>query len=216
MLSDMVRPGVVAVDVGTDHGRLMVHLVKSGKIPRGYAADINALPLQKAVDLIATHGLQDSITTVLCDGLCDFQSDMVDDIIIAGMGGELIADILRDWPHTKSPDKHYILQPMTRPEKLREYLYSEGFSIIHEQGVCAAGKTYSVMVAAYTGQGHPPSDIERIFGGICDFADSDNLAYAEKVLGRLRRKINGLKMSGGDTLALEQLESRILRIVGEI
>ncbi len=215
LIADMVRTGSVAVDIGTDHGRLMAHLILSGKIPRGYATDVNAMPLQKAIDLMASHNISSRVTPILCDGLDGFEQNSVDDVIIAGMGAELIVDILSSWPHTKSPEKRYILQPMTRPEKLRDYLYREGFMMECEQGVSAAGRVYSIMVASYTGQCHSPDDLELYLGGISDLSLPDNMAYAKRLLLRTKRKADGIATTGANALRWRNLEAQIFKVIGK-
>ena len=94
MCADFVPPGAVLADIGTDHAYLPVWLCKSGKIPKAIAADIGQGPLQSAGESIARYQAQDRIETRLSDGLAAFSPGEADTIVIAGMGGELIARIL--------------------------------------------------------------------------------------------------------------------------
>ncbi|MBQ9938574.1 MAG: SAM-dependent methyltransferase, partial [Oscillospiraceae bacterium] len=97
--ASFVRNGSVVADIGTDHGYLICSLAERGTIPRGYACDINEQPLAKAAETVEETGLGDKISLVLCDGLRGLDPNCADDIIIAGMGGELICSILSaaDW-----------------------------------------------------------------------------------------------------------------------
>ena len=80
-----VREGMSLADIGTDHAYLPIHLVMSGKIESAVAADINQGPLDKALENIHKNGLEEKISTVLCDGLKKVESSLVDDIAIFGM-----------------------------------------------------------------------------------------------------------------------------------
>lgn len=148
----LVRDGVRVVDVGTDHAYLPVELVKSGKCPCAIACDIGVGPLENARRHIVEFDLCDKIELRLCDGLSGIAPDEAEDISICGMGGELIASILENAAWTKSPDKHYILQPMTAVDDLRRYLAREGFTVQKEVLVRDAGRLYTVMSVAWTGE----------------------------------------------------------------
>ena len=114
-----VRQGKRFADIGTDHAYLPIYLMDKGIIASAVAADINQGPLDKAQENILKYGFNDSISTVLCDGLTKIKPDSVDDIAIFGMGGELIVKIIDEASWVKDSDKRLILQPMTHPEKLR-------------------------------------------------------------------------------------------------
>ena len=148
----LVRDGVRVVDVGTDHAYLPVELVRSGKCPSAIACDIGVGPLENARGHVTEFGLGDRIELRLCDGLSGISPDEAEDIAICGMGGELIASILENAPWTKDPQKHYILQPMTAVDDLRRYLAREGFVVLKEVLVQDAGRLYTVMSVAWTGE----------------------------------------------------------------
>ena len=95
----LVRPGSRVADIGTDHGYLPVYLVKEGICPRAIAADLRSGPLESARRHVTAAGLSDRIDLRLGDGLTPIEPQEVDDMIIAGMGGETIAGILAaaDW-----------------------------------------------------------------------------------------------------------------------
>ena len=86
--------GKKAVDVGTDHGYLSVYLVQEKICDEVIACDINVKPLEAAKKSIALAGVASKVKTILSDGLDNISCDGVTDVIIAGMGGELIAKII--------------------------------------------------------------------------------------------------------------------------
>ena len=102
------RSGVVSVDVGCDHARLAAALALE-KSCRVIASDVKDGPLEAAKRTLAELGVT-SVETVKSDGLDEI--DYADDVIICGMGGELIADIAQRC-RFKSENTRFILQPMT-------------------------------------------------------------------------------------------------------
>ena len=157
---NIVRENTRAADIGTDHGYLICRLLKDKKITHGYACDINKSPLDNAKKTAQENGVE-NISFILCDGLVGVPQTEVDDIIIAGMGGELIAKILSNAPWSR--EKHLILQPMTKADTLRRYLYNNGFFIESETAVKDQKHHYSVMSVYYNGEYR---DIDEIFAQI--------------------------------------------------
>ena len=81
----------------------------------GIDADIAAAIAEKL-------GMELEITDMAFDSLIPaLQSDTID-IVLAGMGGELIIRLIGEAPWLKAGDKRLILQPMTSAEELRRAL----------------------------------------------------------------------------------------------
>ena len=76
-------------------------------------------PLQKRHFNIRRYNVGKQVDARLSDGLELIFPNEADDIVIAGMGGELIADIIEKAPWLKDAEKHLILQPMTSAPELR-------------------------------------------------------------------------------------------------
>lgn len=195
LIASLVRPGSTCADIGTDHGYLPVYLVKSGRCPRALACDVNPQPLEKARILIAASGLAGQVETLLTDGLKGLEEKSPDSIVLAGMGGELIASILEEAPFVRSPHIQLLLQPMTRPEHLRGWLASHGFAILEEHGTLSGGRLYSVIHAAYTGCPQEPVLLYRYTGGLPQSRRPHSIAYMQKTLSVLRRQIAGLEQA---------------------
>lgn len=206
LIYDMVPPCRLAADIGTDHGYLICDLVASGRAEYGIAADINPLPLDRARRQIIARGLSHRIRLVLCDGLTDIGPDEPEVIIIAGMGGETIIHIMEDWPHAKNPGLLWLLQPMTKAERLREWLWKEGFSITRERCSAAAGKVYSVMAARHTGETSAHEEWERHLGKVDPWEDEFSLLYAWRKVKELEKIAAGIE-AGGDGHQAEKLEA---------
>jgi tRNA (adenine22-N1)-methyltransferase len=149
MIYDLIPEGTVC-DIGTDHGRLPVFCVKSGKSSSALACDLREGPLSFARALIEKEGMSDKIKTVLSDGFLglseeDFES--VDCFTIAGMGGELIMNIL----DARFTDKYMVLSPQSAIYEVCEYLLFRGYDI-KKRVFCKDGKRlYTAMLVKYDG-----------------------------------------------------------------
>ncbi|MCD8397951.1 MAG: class I SAM-dependent methyltransferase [Lachnospiraceae bacterium] len=95
-VADMVTPGLVLADIGTDHAYIPIYLVERQRIPRAIAADVNRGPLARASAHIREHALENEIETRLSDGLAEFSPGEAQSIVIAGMGGALTIRILEN------------------------------------------------------------------------------------------------------------------------
>ena len=159
-VADLVTKGNIVADVGTDHGYVPIYLVEKGISPFAYAMDVNEGPLNKAKLNIAEHGLEDKIETILSDGLDSFGNRKADTVIIAGMGGDLIVDIL-----SRAPEfEELILSPHKRVDLVRKYLCDNGYMISDEKMVEDAEKYYPVIKAVMGESSY--SDVELEFGPV--------------------------------------------------
>ena len=143
-IAALVPEGARLADVGTDHAYLPVRLLLDGGIASAVATDVNEGPLQRGRETAERYG----VGTILfrrCDGLADVRADEVDTVVIAGMGGDLIARILAAAPWTKQA--HLILQPMTAQEDLRRWLLENGYRIAKETLAQEGKKLYVILSA---------------------------------------------------------------------
>lgn len=216
VIADKVRPQAYFADIGTDHGYLPVWLVQTGRVSRAVAADINEKPLDQARQTIVRYGLESQITACLSDGLTAVDP-AVEDIAIAGMGGELIAQILSAADWVKSPDKRLLLQPMTQDPHLRKYLACEGFSILDEVAAQVGRHLYIIFEVQYTGNVTALSDLDAYIGSCLHQKDPLSRKYIKQKYHRLCKIANGLKQAGNLTLAAqnEALAEQILSLAGK-
>ena len=137
------------IDVGTDHGYIPIKLIKDNIASRVIASDINKEPLEKARINASLDGVIEKVDLRLGGGLKTLKSKEVQGIIIAGMGGNLIRDILEaDLDKVKDVD-YLVLQPAQNPEVLREYLYTHEYEIIDEDICLDEGKYYELFKVKY-------------------------------------------------------------------
>ena len=186
-----VRKGAKLADIGTDHAYLPVWLVLSGMIDSAVAADVREGPLANAQSNINKNGVSDKIRTVLSDGLDEISSDEADDIVIAGMGGELIIKLIDRTEWLRDDNKRLILQPMTRAEMLRSYLYKNGFEIMNEKACISMGKSYSVMLCRYDGKTRECNDEIMYIGNLVNDDSEESKKYVYVINEKLKKKLRG-------------------------
>ena len=151
-VASFVTDGNVLADVGTDHGYIPVYLLQTKRIPKAIAMDINAGPLDRAKEHIAMFGLNDYIETRLSDGVAALTPGEVDTVLIAGMGGGLVMHILEEGKEVCQQTKELVLQPQSELERVREYLWSNGYVILEENMVLEDEKFYPMMRVQYCNQ----------------------------------------------------------------
>lgn len=201
----LIPKGVRVADIGTDHGHLPISLIKSGICERVIACDIREKPLLNArqnIEKTKTRGIE----LRLGDGLAPISPDEVDCIVIAGMGGEVIAGILGAAEWTKSEDITLILQPMTSADSLRRYLSENLFEIESETAVLDAGKLYTVIKTVYSGKTQPTNEAFYRIGRL-DPADPTAEQYVKKQLDIVKKCIADLRAAERyeDAATFEQL-----------
>lgn len=131
-IADFIEPGESVADIGTDHGFLPIALWERGTSPHVILSDINSGPLEKARANIEKHYPDKDFDVRIGSGIQTIRPAEVDNIVIAGMGGLLIAEILGDDLTKSKSFRKLILQPRNDQDKLRQWLLENGFSITDE------------------------------------------------------------------------------------
>lgn len=195
LCAQLARPGKTVVDVGTDHAYLPIWMLLSGRISRAVACDINPGPLRCAALHAQRWGVEDRLELVRSDGLEALGPEAGEEIVIAGMGGELILKIIRRAPWLQDPEKHLVLQPMSHPGRLRVGINALGFRVLEEQAVVDNGKVYSAFSADYAGGPQPENELYPYMGRLAPGGPNVDL-YAQKVIQRLQKQAMGAACQG--------------------
>ncbi len=170
MIADHIPQCGILTDIGTDHAFIPIYAVKKGLCEKALAADLRAGPLKMASNNIMKNGLSDRIETRMGDGLEPILLNECEVIVIAGMGGTLIRDILAGSVEKAQVARVLLLQANTAVETLRRWLYENGFIIEQEHLALDAGKYYVVIEAKWVGCPEKKDEItcyigEKIFEG---------------------------------------------------
>ena len=191
-IADFVDKGSIAADVGTDHGYIPIWLIENGICAHVAASDIHAQPLEKARENAAAHGVSDRIRFIRCPGLEAYSSTDADTIIIAGMGGETMIDILSSAPW--AIEKTLVLQPQTKISELRKWLWENGYNSVDAHLVADAGRIYQVWKVK---AGTKKLDENELYidRHIIEHKDVLLHEYADALIQRHRAKIAGMEMA---------------------
>ncbi len=143
-IAQLLPKGSKVADIGTDHAHLPIYLLKKNIAASVIACDLNEGPIRFAKENIKNAGLEALIEVRQGSGLEAISDDEVDTAVIAGMGGELIAEILKNIPRGI---KNLFLQPMTMKSECRKGIHKSGFSVKKEYFVKEKEKIYIIIHA---------------------------------------------------------------------
>ena len=214
-----VRQDSVAADIGTDHAYIPVYLLTKGVSRFAVASDINRGPLDRARMNAEKYGVADRMRFVLTDGLRGLEPERegVTDIVICGMGGELIARIVGESDYTRKPGVRLILQPMSAADDLRRFLAEAGYRILEERLSRAAGKLYACLCVEYDGVVRNFTSAELLLGKR-NIENHEPLfrEFAGHYAGRLRVQIAGKTKGGLDASAERECLGEIEKILEDL
>lgn len=149
-IADLVTKGKKIADIGTDHGYIPVYLLNKGHVDFAILADVNKGPLENARSEVRHNNLTDKVDLRLGSGIEVLNENEVDEVIIAGMGGILISELLEAKKSVAHNLDKLILQPMQAQDELRKYLLNNGYEILDEVLVKEDFRIYEIIVAKYT------------------------------------------------------------------
>lgn len=148
-VADQIVKSQTVADIGTDHAYIPIYLITNKMAKHAIAMDINEGPLFRAEQNIKRFSLEDKIETRLSDGLKNLNNNEADTVVIAGMGGILINNILNNDKARLKDINSFILQPMTAVEETRRYLEQNGFEIENEVLAKEDNKIYTIISAKF-------------------------------------------------------------------
>ena len=211
-----LRTGGVLADIGTDHAYLPIEAVRRGISCRAIACDFNWGPIQRAEEHIREAGLSNRIDVLRTDGLHGVERFCPDDIVIFGMGGELIIRILSEAPWVRNPSVSLVLQPMTKAELLRAWLLRSDFSILGES-LSYEGQYYQTIHARAGGEQEIYTPEELLLGRH-NLSGSSSLltGWIEYRLSVLSAVIDGKRKGNGDFMQEQTLAEALRRRLRQI
>lgn len=195
-VADLTDRGRALADIGTDHGALPIYLIQKDWIPFAIASDVREGPLSHARKAVMQAGLEEKIDLRLSDGLDAIDETEADCIVMAGMGGILITQLIGKAPWLCNPGKSLVLQPMSDVPLVRRYLAETGFAVKEERGASDRHHAYVVLKAAYNGCCHPLSLLEAMVGRLPEHMGEHEKQFLAKESAGLRKQIQGLTVTG--------------------
>lgn len=147
-ITEYISPYKNIADIGTDHCFVPIYLLQNNRITKAIATDLRDGPIQEAKKNVSIYQLEDKIEVRKGNGLAPIKNeDQIEVVIIAGMGGRLIRDILEQDVKRLKTVKRLILQPNKSMWVVREWLFTNSYTITNEKILSEAGMTYEIIVA---------------------------------------------------------------------
>lgn len=143
-------------DIGTDHAYIPIKLIQDGICDKVIASDIKSGPAEAAKHHISKYGFSSLIDVRIGAGLDPLKNNEAKQIIIAGMGGEMIINILTQ-NEEKAKNAKLILQPMNAQYELRKFLHKNNYTINSEDIAVEETKVYNILIAS-SGKSTPFKD----------------------------------------------------------
>ncbi|MDO4540574.1 MAG: class I SAM-dependent methyltransferase [Syntrophomonadaceae bacterium] len=206
-IADLINMGETVADIGSDHGALALWAASRGC--RVIATEYGDGPYHRLRRELADKPAGPGIEVRQGDGLQVLRLREADTVVVAGLGGDSIVNILRHDRERAESMARYIFQPMSRSRTLRELLYAWGWRISAEQPVWEKSRPFVIIVA------HPdqvtvrPSPLALELGmSLLVPSQRDYLLYHRR---RFIRLAEGLKLS-----AHEEAQARRLIYEGYI
>ena len=216
-VASLVRSGKTVADIGTDHAYLLAYLLENKLITKGVAADLRQGPLDNAKRTLIECEQLENVSLVLSDGLDELEKGDCEDIVIAGMGGMLIKEILERTDWIFDSDIHIVAQPMTHAEVLRKFYAENGFKILKEAAATDGKRYYCVISAQYDGIKRDFDAWYYYIGELLKNADAASQLYINKIITTLDKKLSALKAAGvADEENIEQILSDIKKKIAEV
>ncbi len=210
IIADSVKGFETVADIGSDHAYLPIYLVKNGRVKSAIATDINSGPVEISKKALKNHKVEGTVSVRQGNGLEVIRQGEAEVIVIAGMGGILIRDILDKSIKVAESAKLLILQPMKDSDKVRRWLFDHGFDITDEELVKEQDKIYEVIWAKPVAAAKTSERIMLIGDKIIEKKHPLAAEYINKKTRELEKVIAALEVMDVESCRERIEECRIL------
>lgn len=211
IIHDMVPHSAVA-DIGADHGKLIISLVEDGIASYGFAVENKKGPYEHLLKAIKESNLEDYITASFSDGI-EAIPEEITTLILAGMGGTNIIDILKKDQLKLKNIKTIIVDAHSCIPKLRAEISKLGFIISDEKIIKEDNIYYEIIKFIRAGIAtYGENDLE--FGPI--LRQEKSATFKEKYSDRIKEIDNLLvnsELPNDRAIELKQEKQRIEGII---
>lgn len=197
--AEFVARGARVADIGCDHSYLGIFLLQSGQAASVHACDLREKPLARARENAARFGVAEKMRFSVADGLQAVQAGEADTVVIAGMGGDLIAEILAACPWARDARIRWIFQPQSSGNDLRRKLAEMGFCIEQERLVRDGGFLYQAMCVRFGGAVALTPGQQFVSPALFAAADPLLGEYFARLIASLERTVEGIRRGGVQT-----------------
>jgi len=193
LIADFIEKGAAVADIGTDHGLLPVYLALNNRVSRITASDISEGSLRSAVKNAGLYGVNDQISFVRAPGLTGISENDADTIVVAGVGGETIIEILSGVPWLKHPDIRCVLQPQSKLGELCRWLDNNGYTICDAKLTLDRGRYYCVLLVAWDSGSNCET---ALYSLLVKNRDPLMEGFLAEQLTKIERILHSIKLSG--------------------
>ncbi len=209
-IASLIDRGAIVADIGTDHGYLPIYLLEQGICQKAIAMDVRLGPLERARTHIKEHNLSEYIETRLSNGMKELNQGEADTVILAGMGGRLILDILEAKKEEPLLFHAYIIQPQSEVPFVRKCLQERGYEIRAEKMVEEGGKYYPI-IKARKGQMDWEREIDFRYGKfLLERKDPVLYMYLQKQRGKVREIERKIKKGAQENKKIKRRLAELL------
>lgn len=205
VIASFIKDNSNVIDVGADHGLLEIYLIEQKKVNSLFAVENKVGPYS-----ILKNNLKDyNVTLSLSDGISEMP-EYVDTVVIAGMGGILISDILKAHKEKLTNVKQIVVDAHRDNRLVRETITNLGYYIEKEQIVFENNKYYFVISFL---KGHKDYSEDELEWGYQTNKDPLFKDYKEHELNTLSINLVKYRSSEKATkVGIETKEAKIRRL----
>ncbi len=197
LAAGIVRPCHKIFDIGTDHCYLPIYLIQKNICNKAIATDIKKGPIKVAKKNILLFEMDEHIEAFVSEGISHV--DKGSDIMISGMGADVIISILNNDIDIAKSVSQIVIQCQSRTERLRAFLWDNGFEITDEALAMEKNKVYNAFNTRYINEVQEYTQIDTIASKLLVKNHHPMLSgYLAGYVRKLNDMITGLKVSNRD------------------
>ncbi len=160
-----------------------------------YAVDLRLGPLKRAYKNVVEFDVVNKVKIIQSNGLTEINGDGIEEVVIAGLGGDQIKKIVSSCGWLKNFNVKMVVQPQSFVDQLRSFFYSNGFEIEKEIAVVDRKKIYVIMRIGFSGVCKKISLRQEVLGKLQFNSDKATLAYFKFQQQKKIKILKKLKLS---------------------
>lgn len=202
--------GDIMVDIGSDHAYLPIYAIRNNIIKSAICGEVAEGPYHSTLKNIDVYKLTDKIEARLGDGLNILSTkDNVDTITVCGMGGPLIANIIKQGFSNVGGCPRLVLQANNYTYPIRKAVTELNYTITHEKVLKIGRRYYEIIVCDYGEDNISLTDKEMTFGPVnLSVRDDDFIGKVEWEHAHMVKIYNGIN-SDRNSDKKEEIKSQI-------
>lgn len=184
-------------DICADHCYISILALMNNKVDFVIASDLNKAPLEIGKANLLEFGFENKVETRLGSGIDTIGVGEVETLIIAGIGGNLMLNLLEQNKEKLSSYKQLILQPQNEEIEVRRYVHSIGYKIKSETFVAEKGMRYVIFNCINEKEKHLYTENDYVLGKNVDKESEivryDFLKHRYNTMVKLKNKLDKLE-----------------------